>query len=235
MRDLRRRYPDHGRRSGYRNGEVHRGRRFPDRHRQDALGPRGGTRRRSTRRRQSPFGAVLAGTGGNIPAAARNSVGTTGDVSGHAETNLVRIATTRVDAALLPGSTLYTSCEPCAMCAGAIYWSGIGRGRFRAVRGRPARPDRRGRPQPDAQAAVPCGVRGRQPPDHRRRPRGRPRHAGRAQGLLALTGSHPPTGTAAHRQSGPPPDRQPPRKRPRQSPPHPGAPAEAHESGASTR
>ncbi|MGA4541674.1 nucleoside deaminase [Uniformispora flossi] len=74
-----------------------------------------------------PFGAVLAGADGNVLAAARNSVGTTGDVSGHAETNLVRIATTRVDAELLPGSTLYTSCEPCAMCAGAIYWSGIGR------------------------------------------------------------------------------------------------------------
>ena len=49
------------------------------------------------------------------------------DVTGHAETNLVRIATTAVDGALMAGSTLYSSAEPCAMCAGATYWSHVGR------------------------------------------------------------------------------------------------------------
>ena len=39
----------------------------------------------------------------------------------------VRAASRRYDEASLGGCTLYTSTEPCAMCAGAIYWSGIGR------------------------------------------------------------------------------------------------------------
>jgi tRNA(Arg) A34 adenosine deaminase TadA len=48
------------------------------------------------------------------------------DATGHAETNVVRLAGS-LDRPVLAGSTLYTSTEPCAMCAGAIYWSGIGR------------------------------------------------------------------------------------------------------------
>lgn len=74
-----------------------------------------------------PFGAVLVGADGTVLVEAGNTVGTTGDVTGHAETNLVRLATTTVDRALLPGSTLYSNAEPCAMCAGAIYWARIGR------------------------------------------------------------------------------------------------------------
>ena len=72
-----------------------------------------------------PFGALLVGPDGTVLAEARNSVVTERDATGHAETNLVRLAG-RVDADLR-ACTLYTSTEPCAMCAGAIYWSGIGR------------------------------------------------------------------------------------------------------------
>jgi len=72
-----------------------------------------------------PFGALLVAPGGTI-VEARNSVVTGADPTGHAETNLVRLAG-RLDRATLFASTLYTSTEPCAMCSGAIYWSGIAR------------------------------------------------------------------------------------------------------------
>jgi tRNA(Arg) A34 adenosine deaminase TadA len=72
-----------------------------------------------------PFGSLLVTPDGAI-IEALNSVVTGADPTGHAETNLVRSAG-RLDAATLGGSVLYTSTEPCAMCAGAIYWAGIGR------------------------------------------------------------------------------------------------------------
>jgi tRNA(Arg) A34 adenosine deaminase TadA len=74
-----------------------------------------------------PFGALLADAGGAVLLTAENTVVTGRDVTGHAETNLVRAASARFTAADLADCSLYTSCEPCAMCAGAIYWSGIGR------------------------------------------------------------------------------------------------------------
>ncbi|MBS44177.1 MAG: tRNA-specific adenosine deaminase [Nocardioides sp.] len=74
-----------------------------------------------------PFGALLVGPDGVVLLEAENTVTTGEDVTGHAETNLVRLAWREVDRDLLPRCTLVTSCEPCAMCAGAIYWSGIGR------------------------------------------------------------------------------------------------------------
>ena len=73
-----------------------------------------------------PFGAVLADPAGTIVLEAENTVVTGRDVTGHAETNLVRL-TGHLSPEQLRGHTLYTSCEPCAMCSGAIYWSGIGR------------------------------------------------------------------------------------------------------------
>ena len=73
-----------------------------------------------------PFGALLATADGRIALEAENSVGTTRDVTGHAETNLVSAASRRFEAEELATMTLVTSCEPCAMCSGAIYWSGIG-------------------------------------------------------------------------------------------------------------
>ncbi|QNE48104.1 nucleoside deaminase [Glaciihabitans sp. INWT7] len=72
-----------------------------------------------------PFGAVLVTRDGTV-VEAMNSVTTTNDPTGHAETNLVR-SSAALGAGVLASSTLYTSTEPCAMCAGAIYWAGVGR------------------------------------------------------------------------------------------------------------
>ncbi|HET6482981.1 MAG TPA: nucleoside deaminase [Actinoplanes sp.] len=77
------------------------------------------------KRGDHPFGALLIGPGESV-AEALNSTVTQADPTGHAETNLVRIVGAW-PAEVLRLSTLYTSTEPCAMCAGAIYWSGIGR------------------------------------------------------------------------------------------------------------
>lgn len=74
-----------------------------------------------------PFGAVLVDDHGLVRLQAENTVVTTRDVTGHAETNLVRLATPQHGPAELARWTLYTSTEPCAMCAGAIHWAGIGR------------------------------------------------------------------------------------------------------------
>ncbi|MCE4943591.1 MULTISPECIES: nucleoside deaminase [Streptomyces] len=74
-----------------------------------------------------PFGALLTGPDGAILLEAENTVTTERDATGHAETNLVRLATARYDADFLRACTLYTSTEPCAMCAGAIYWGNVGR------------------------------------------------------------------------------------------------------------
>lgn len=74
-----------------------------------------------------PFGALLTDAAGTVLLEAENTVVTTGDATGHAETNLVRLASRDYTPAELASCTLYTSCEPCAMCSGAIYWAGIGR------------------------------------------------------------------------------------------------------------
>ena len=72
-----------------------------------------------------PFGAVLADADRQVVLTAENTVNTERDVTGHAETNLARLAArTYPD---LRAFSLYTSCEPCAMCAGALYWAGVGR------------------------------------------------------------------------------------------------------------
>ena len=74
-----------------------------------------------------PFGAVLAAPDGEVRMEAENTVTTGRDVTGHAELNLVRAASGAFSEDELAGCTLYSSTEPCAMCAGGIYWSGIGR------------------------------------------------------------------------------------------------------------
>lgn len=83
--------------------------------------------RRARARGDEPFGAVLVGAAGDLLLEADNTIVTVRDVTGHAETNLVRLASGRFGPDVLAGCTLYASTEPCVMCAGAIYWSGIGR------------------------------------------------------------------------------------------------------------
>jgi tRNA(Arg) A34 adenosine deaminase TadA len=74
-----------------------------------------------------PFGALLVDAQGQLLLEAENTVITARDCTCHAETNLVRKACAAHRPETLAGCTLYTSTEPCAMCAGAIFWSGIGR------------------------------------------------------------------------------------------------------------
>ena len=73
-----------------------------------------------------PFGALLADQHGRVLLTAENTVVTGSDATGHAETNLVRLASAAHSPAELADMVLYTSTEPCAMCSGAIFWSGIG-------------------------------------------------------------------------------------------------------------
>ena len=74
-----------------------------------------------------PFGAILVDANGEKILEAENTVITDRDCVGHAETNLLREASRRFEARVLAQCTIYASAEPCAMCAGAIYWSGVNR------------------------------------------------------------------------------------------------------------
>ncbi len=73
-----------------------------------------------------PFGAVLVTADGRVFDGG-NRVNSDRDPTAHAETALVRVVSRELSQAELAGSTMYASTEPCAMCAGAIVWSGIGR------------------------------------------------------------------------------------------------------------
>lgn len=74
-----------------------------------------------------PFGALLVGPDGEVLAEAMNTVGTTGDRTGHAERNLMTDVSVRFGVDVLSASTMYTSTEPCAMCAASVYWVGVRR------------------------------------------------------------------------------------------------------------
>jgi tRNA(Arg) A34 adenosine deaminase TadA len=74
-----------------------------------------------------PFGALLVDADGNVALEAENTVNHDRDVTAHAETNLIRLASRRFEPDFLETCTLYTSTEPCAMCAGAIYWANVRR------------------------------------------------------------------------------------------------------------
>ena len=51
----------------------------------------------------------------------------TGDCTGHAETSAIRLASPQYSREELAQATLYSSAEPCVMCAGAIFWANLGR------------------------------------------------------------------------------------------------------------
>lgn len=71
-----------------------------------------------------PFGAVIV-KDGKIIAEASNSVTKNNDPTAHAEVNAIRIASNKLNNFDLSGCEIYSSCEPCPMCLGAIYWAKI--------------------------------------------------------------------------------------------------------------
>jgi guanine deaminase len=73
-----------------------------------------------------PFGAVIARDGGIIAEGA-NQVTSSNDPTAHAEVLAIRAACTKLKAFELQGCDIYTSCEPCPMCLGAIYWARLSR------------------------------------------------------------------------------------------------------------
>ena len=83
--------------------------------------------RRAMTNGNHPFGAVLVDAGGNVLMDAENGYMPSRDGTAHAERLLCSRACTAFSPEVLAGSTLYSSAEPCAMCAGALYWAGIGR------------------------------------------------------------------------------------------------------------
>jgi tRNA(Arg) A34 adenosine deaminase TadA len=74
-----------------------------------------------------PFAAILVGPDGTVLMTQHNAYLPDHDMTGHAERVLMTRASTTYDKALLAGSTMYTSAEPCAMCAAATYWVGVKR------------------------------------------------------------------------------------------------------------
>jgi len=71
-----------------------------------------------------PFGALFV-IDNRVVFTAENSAITDNDITRHAELNLVSKVTRELDPESVRQGILYTSTEPCAMCAGAIFWSGI--------------------------------------------------------------------------------------------------------------
>lgn len=82
----------------------------------------------SRARGRHPFAALVADKNGNIiSSAGNNSMPPAGDPTQHAELVAAAQAARALPPEQLADCTLYTSAEPCCMCAGAVYWTGIGR------------------------------------------------------------------------------------------------------------
>ena len=103
---------------------------------QDCLRDAIGLSQEAVQQGNMPFGAVIADEHGNVLIRAWNQSaiakkrGGSGDVTRHAEMELVRLMCDPEKGVPMedrPKCTLYTSTEPCVMCAGAIYWSQVGR------------------------------------------------------------------------------------------------------------
>lgn len=69
-----------------------------------------------------PFGCVIV-KDGEIVGEGNNCVTSTNDPTAHAEVVAIRNACHKLNSFQLEGCTIYTSCEPCPMCLGAIYWA----------------------------------------------------------------------------------------------------------------
>ena len=75
----------------------------------------------------TPFGAILVSSEGEILLRQENIEITESDCTGHAETTLMRNASKKYSKEFLWDCTLYSTFEPCAMCCGAIYWGNVGK------------------------------------------------------------------------------------------------------------
>ncbi len=80
----------------------------------------------SVRAGGGPFGAVVV-RDGRVVGRGTNQVTQLGDPTAHAEIAAIRDACRALGTFELSGCTLYTSCEPCPMCLGAVYWSRLER------------------------------------------------------------------------------------------------------------
>ncbi|MBO0939640.1 nucleoside deaminase [Fibrella sp. HMF5335] len=69
-----------------------------------------------------PFGCIIV-KDGQVVGQSANKVTSTNDPTAHAEVMAIRAACQHLNSHQLDGCTLYTSCEPCPMCLGAIYWA----------------------------------------------------------------------------------------------------------------
>ena len=74
-----------------------------------------------------PFGSLLVGPDGAVLAEERNTSVTDDDITAHPELKLARWAAQSLAPEVAAGTTMFTSCQPCGMCAGAIERSGLGR------------------------------------------------------------------------------------------------------------
>ncbi|WP_406314491.1 nucleoside deaminase [Streptosporangium sp. NBC_01639] len=74
----------------------------------------------------APFGSLLVGPDGSVLAEEHNTVLSDADISAHPELKLAKWAARELDPATAAATTMYTSCQPCGMCAGAIERSGLG-------------------------------------------------------------------------------------------------------------
>ena len=75
----------------------------------------------------NPFGSILVDQDGNILMEDENTQVTQNDITGHPELKIAKRAAAKYEKEFLKTCTMYNSAEPCTMCTGAIYWSGIGR------------------------------------------------------------------------------------------------------------
>ena len=82
--------------------------------------------RKGLQKGEQPFGSVIV-RNGEVVGRAYNTVNSSGDPTNHAETAAVRDASANLKGSDWKECTLYTSCDPCPMCAGATMFSGIER------------------------------------------------------------------------------------------------------------
>jgi len=107
----------------------------------------------------APFGSLLVGPDGSVLAEAHNTVRSDSDITAHPELKLARWAARELGPAAAAGTTMYTSCQPCGMCTGAIERSGLGRVVFACPASSSPGSGRPAAARPCARRAPPCSTR----------------------------------------------------------------------------